>query len=256
MASRRDRPFVRINVATTVDGKLAPSTRHFIPFTSRHDQDLLFQLRAKADAVMCGARTVDLGPVDLGPGTERYRRQRLKNGLSEYNLRVVVSGSASLNPDAEIFRRRFSPVIVLVSESAPNDRVVRLRTVADVVQAFGDSTVDFAKALGWLRTHWNVRHLLCEGGGEINAALFRQDLVDEVCLTLAPLVFGGREAPTMADGEGVSDETLAARLRLTQCRRRGNELFLVYRVRRTGEGLKLKPETTSETPRSDRLTAP
>lgn len=248
---RQARPFVRINVASTLDGKLAPSTRRFIPFTSRRDQRLLFELRTEADAVMSGARTVDLGPVDLGPGAARYRQQRLKNGLAEYNLRVVVSGSASLRPDAEIFRRRFSPIIVLVSGAAPERRVRRLREQADAVEAFGETAVDFAKALAWLRSRWNVRHLLCEGGGEVNAGLFRQGLVDEVYLTLAPLVFGGRSAPTMADGEGILNETDATRLRLTQCRRVGDELFLVYRVRRTAGRLRLKPETRSETPTGD-----
>src|SRR5579859_7408623 len=107
-------PFVLINVATTLDGKLAPANRKFVPFGSPLDRQLLLELRAGADAVMAGARTVDLLPVNLGPGPARYRRQRLRNGLAEYNLRIVVSGSGTLNPKAAIFRRRFSPIIVLV----------------------------------------------------------------------------------------------------------------------------------------------
>ncbi|MEY2428570.1 MAG: hypothetical protein QOJ40_1455 [Verrucomicrobiota bacterium] len=93
-------PFVFINVATTADGKLAPANRKFVPFSSRCDQQLLLELRTRADAVMAGARTVDLMPVKLGPGPAKYRRMRLKNGLAEYNLRVVVSGSGTLDPRA------------------------------------------------------------------------------------------------------------------------------------------------------------
>src|SRR3954471_18132565 len=92
-------PFVFINVATTADGKLAPANRHFVPFGSARDKQLLLQLRTRADAVMAGARTVDLSAVRMGPGGSRYRRMRLKNGLAEYNLRVVVSGSGTLNPN-------------------------------------------------------------------------------------------------------------------------------------------------------------
>ena len=102
MSSPRGLPFVTLNVASTLDGKLAPGTRRFIPFSSERDQRLLLKLRTRADAVLCGARTVDLGPVDLGPGPIHYRRERLRNGLREYNLRIVVSGRGSLNPDAEI----------------------------------------------------------------------------------------------------------------------------------------------------------
>src|SRR6266446_7848931 len=109
-------PFVYLNVATTADGKLAPANRRFVAFSSKRDQRLLLELRARADAVMAGARTVDLVPVNLGPGPAKYRRLRLKNRLAEYNLRVIVSGSGTVDPKAQIFRHHFSPIIVLASE--------------------------------------------------------------------------------------------------------------------------------------------
>ena len=101
---RNGLPFVYLNVATTADGKLAPANRHFVPFSSKRDQDLLIELRTRCDAVMAGARTVDSVPVNLGPGGKKYRDLRVKNGLAEYNLRVVVSGSASLDPAAALAR--------------------------------------------------------------------------------------------------------------------------------------------------------
>src|SRR6266404_1854238 len=155
-------PFVYINVATTADGKLAPPNRKFVPFSSKRDQDLLLELRAQADAVMAGARTVDLMPVSLGPGAEKYRRLRLKNGLAEYNLRVVVSGSGTLDPHAAIFKRRFSPIIILTTGRASSRNLRRLATVADEVRSFGEESLDFVAALRWLRKKWNVRRLLCE----------------------------------------------------------------------------------------------
>jgi riboflavin-specific deaminase-like protein len=230
MPPARDLPLVHINVATTADGKLAPPNRHFVPFGSKRDQELLLQLRASADAVISGATTVGPMPVNLGPGPAKYRTMRLKKGLSEYNLRVVISGSANLNSRAEIFRHRFSPIIVLVTRRAPESKVRRLREVADEVKAFGDKRLNFTEALRWLRKKWGVKRLLCEGGGEVNAGLFQEGLVDEVYHTLCPLVFGGRHAPTMADGDGFPALTDAARLRLKSLRRVGDELFLVWRV--------------------------
>src|SRR5205823_13352614 len=108
-------PFVYINVATTADGKLAPANRRFVAFSSKRDQQLLLELRARPDAVMAGARTVDLVPVNLGPAPSKYRRLRLRNGISAYNVRVVVSGSGTLNAKAQIFRQRFPPIIILAS---------------------------------------------------------------------------------------------------------------------------------------------
>jgi 2,5-diamino-6-(ribosylamino)-4(3H)-pyrimidinone 5'-phosphate reductase len=144
------RPFVFINVATTVDGKLAPENRKFVPFGSKRDLDLLYDLRAEADAALMGARTVDSAPGHYGPGPAKYRRLRIKRGLPEYNLRVVVSGRGTLSPQADIFRYKFSPIIVLTSGRASVRNLRRLRQVADDVEIFGDAELDFAAAFRWL----------------------------------------------------------------------------------------------------------
>ncbi len=224
-------PFVFMNAAITADGKLAPASRHFIPFGSRRDQRHLLELRATADAVMSGARTVDLSPVKLGPGGAKYRRQRLRAGLSEFNLRVVVSGSGSLDPRAEIFKHRFSPIIILTTARA-GDKLRQLRALADEVKICGKTEIHFHYALRWLRRKWKVRRLLCEGGGEINAAIFEAGLVHEVHLTLCPVIFGGNHAPTFADGQGFPTLAKAAQLKTISAKRFGDELFLVARVRR------------------------
>jgi riboflavin-specific deaminase-like protein len=226
------RPFVFINVATSVDGKLAPENRKFVPFGSKRDLDLLYELRARADAALMGARTVDSAPGHYGPGPAKYRRLRLRRGLPEYNLRVVVSGRGTLDPRSDIFRYRFSPIIVLTSARASVRNLRRLRGVADDVEIFGDAELDFRAAFRWLEKKWGVRKILCEGGGELNMALIRQNLVDEIYLTLCPLIFGGRAAPTLADGPGMNSVEQAPKLHLKSMRRIGQELFMVYRVRK------------------------
>src|SRR5439155_6597382 len=80
------------------------------------------------------------------------------------------------------------------------------------------------------RGKWNVRRLLCEGGGELNGALFRAGLVNELHLTICPKIFGGRDAPTIADGKGVLHLADTTRLKLKSMKRAGDELFLVYDV--------------------------
>jgi 5-amino-6-(5-phosphoribosylamino)uracil reductase len=180
--------------------------------------------------VLMGARTVDSAPGHYGPGPNKYRRLRIKRGLPEYNLRVIVSGRGTLNPKSDIFRYRFSPIIVLTSARASVLNLKRLRAVADDVEIFGDDQMDFRAAFQWLRTKWHVKNLLCEGGGELNTALIRQNIVDEIYLTLCPLVFGGRNAPTMADGIGVENVNEATRLQIKTMKRVGQEIYIVYRV--------------------------
>ncbi|HEX3719093.1 MAG TPA: dihydrofolate reductase family protein [Verrucomicrobiae bacterium] len=226
---RRAFPFVFLNAAITADGKIAPVTRHYEPFAGPRDREHLLELRATADAVMAGARTVDLDRVNLGPGPAKFRRLRVKRGLAEYNLRIIVSGSGTIDPNAEIFRRRFSPIVILTSELIPEKKLRELRSLADEVKVMGGTEIDFEKAFRWLRKRWNVERLLCEGGGELNGALFRAGLVDELHLTIAPVIFGGRDAPTLADGAGIELLADAARLRLVSMKRVEADLFLVYR---------------------------
>jgi riboflavin-specific deaminase-like protein len=223
-------PHVFINCATTADGKLAPPGRHFIPFSSARDQEHLLELRATADAVMSGARTVDLAPVKMDAGGAKYRRLRLRKGLAEYNLRIVVSGSGTLNPRAEIFKHRFSPILILTTERASKANIRNLEAVADEVKICGEESLDFDYALRWLREKWQVKNLLCEGGGEINGALIEAGLVDEIHVTLCPVIFGGRRAPTLADGRGFKKLADATRVKLTSQKRVGDELFQVYQV--------------------------
>ncbi|HEX7470048.1 MAG TPA: dihydrofolate reductase family protein [Verrucomicrobiae bacterium] len=222
-------PFVFANFAMTADGKIAFANHMFVPFGSRRDQEHMMELRATADAVMSGARTVDLSPATLGTGGTKYQRLRLKRGLSEYNLRVIVSGSGSVDPKAEIFKRKFSPIIILTTRRASERRLKKLRELADV-KICGQSEINFAAAFRWLRKKWGVKRLLCEGGGEINGALFRAGLVDELHLTICPKIFGGRRAPTIADGQGFTRLADAAQLKLKSARRIGSELFLVFRA--------------------------
>jgi 5-amino-6-(5-phosphoribosylamino)uracil reductase len=219
----------------TADGKIARASRHYVPFSSRRDRQRMMELRATADAVMCGARTLDCYPANLGPGAAKYRRLRLKNGLSEYNLRVILSGAGTIDPKAEIFKHRFSPIIILTSERVSTMLLRRLRGLADEVETFGDDELDCTAALRWLRRKWNVKRLLCEGGGKTNGALFRAGLVNEVYLTVCPVLFTGRGAPTLADGAGIERLSDACRLDLMSMKRGGDEMFLRYRVEAPSE---------------------
>ena len=114
-------------MAMTADGKIANANRAVSSFSSRRDQSHLLELRATADAVMTGARTADTNPVNLGPGPAKYRRVRLRRGLAEYNLRIIVSRTGSVNPKAHVFQRTFSPIIILTTHRASARRLKRLR---------------------------------------------------------------------------------------------------------------------------------
>jgi len=220
-------PFVFVNMAMTADGKIATANRAVHSFGSPRDLRHLYELRATADAVICGARTVEISESTMGNGGERFRQQRLKNGRSEFNLRIIVSGSGSIDPAAKIFQHRFSPIIVLTTRRASATNLRALRPLADEVKICGKSEIDFPAALRWLRSKLGIQRLLSEGGGELNDALFRAGLVDEINLTVCPKIFGGRSAPTIADGQGFEKLSLTRRFRFASTRSIQGELFTV-----------------------------
>jgi riboflavin-specific deaminase-like protein len=219
-------------MAMTADGKIATANRAVSSFGSARDHEHLLELRATADAVMAGARTVDSNPVNLGPGPAKFRRQRLKRGLSEYNLRVIVSGGGSINPNAEVFKHGFSPIILLTTERASATARRRLLALTGELMICGEREINFPAVLRWLKEKWKVKRLLCEGGGELNDALFRAGLVNELHLTVCPNILGGRRAPTIADGLGFNRLAEVAQFRLKSSRRIGDEMFLVFERKR------------------------
>ena len=147
------------------------------------------------------------------------------------NLRVIVTGSGSINPQAEIFRHRFSPLILLTTARASRRRLDRLRPLVDELRVCGDCDIDFPETLRWLRRTWGVKRLLCEGGGELNDALFAAGLVHQLHLTVCPRIFGGRDGPTIADGVGAGALARATHLEMRSAKRVGDEMFFVYDVK-------------------------
>ena len=215
-------------MAITADGKIATANRAVSSFGSHRDHDHLLELRATADAVMNAAGTVNANPINMGPGPRKYRLMRTRHGLAEYNLRIIVTGSGDINPKAAVFKHRFSPIIILTTGRADPRKLNPLRPLTAEIKVCGQREIDFPTALTWLRQKWKIKRLLCEGGGELNDALFRAGLVNELHLTICPKIFGGRLAPTIAEGTGVLKLSDAVRLKLKSMKRVGDELFVVY----------------------------
>jgi 5-amino-6-(5-phosphoribosylamino)uracil reductase len=221
-------PFVLVNMAMTADAKIATANRTIHSFGSPRDLRHLYELRATTDAVMCGARTVEISHSLLDNGGERFTRRRLRQGLASHNLRVLVSGSGTIDLNADIFQTRFSPIVILTTARISKTNLSRLQKAVQEVKIAGQTEINFRAALRWLHKKWKVKRLLCEGGGELNAAIFAADLVDEVHLTICPQIFGGRTAPTIAEGGEAPSLALAKKFKLNGVRRTEGELFTVF----------------------------
>lgn len=226
-AVRPTRPYVVLNMAMTADGKIATANREVTSFGSARDARHLMELRATADAILCGAGTVNEPGITLGLEGAAWVRQRRVRGLSALPLRVIVSGRGRVRPEADVFKSPGGPVVVIASRAAPESALRELRRCADAVVTFGTNEVDIGAALRWLQASRGVRRLVCEGGADLNDALFRADVVDEFHVTLCPKLFGGRSAPTLVEGRGLPRLAEARRFAWRSWRRVGGEIFAV-----------------------------
>ena len=189
----------------------------------------MYELRSTADAILCGARTIEQSHSTLGNGPDSWTRRRLRGGLKRYPVRVVVSGSGTISRSAELWSHEFGPIVVATTSRASKTKLDWLRRYAAAVWVTEADEIDWSQCLRRLHLEFGVRRALSEGGGELNDALFRARLVQELHLTWCPWVLGGRYAPTLADGRGQAMLAAAAKGSLVRCRRIGNEVALTYR---------------------------
>ena len=225
-----DRPFVYLNMATTVDGKITSATREYPRLTTRYDRDTMDRLRAESDAILVGARSIRADNPFLHIRSEEMRVHRRSLGKPDSLLRIVVTASLDLDLESRFFDDTFgTDRIIATVEEAPRERLARLESKAEIWQ-IGRARVDLRVLLERLKQR-GVERLLAEGGGELNWALLEHDLVDELYVTVAPTLLGGRDAPTLLEGTGLAMAD-QRRLRLLDLHREGDELYLRYAISR------------------------
>ncbi len=211
-----DRPYIFTNTVTTLDGKLILGE----PGTSAKglgspiDQRLMHLLETHADAILIGSGT-------LRADTHlRYPPEV---------IRAVVTTSGDLPLEHSFFQAP-GRALVFAPSHLPVDKQASLQRVA-TLHLVGETRVEVQQVVKILHTHYEVRYLLVEGGGNLNFFFFDADLVDEVFLTLAPKVKGGGHLPTMVDGAGLPRERVP-QYELVSAYLEGSELFLRYRRQR------------------------
>lgn len=176
--------WVRGNMVMSLDGRVTVDGR-VGPLTGDADQRVLVALRQLADVVLVGAGTVraeGYGPL----ADPAWADARDALGLAAEPRLAIVSNSAHLAPDAPVFADGHRPLLVVPGATAVDEAI---RDRCDVLRA-GDHAVDLDAALTALRER-GLGRILTEGGPTLLGDLIAADLLDELCLTIAPLLVGG-----------------------------------------------------------------
>jgi len=229
-----ERPFVTMNVAASIDGKIAPVGGGKVNFGSAEDRALMEELRARADGVVIGGGTLRSEDPPLIIRDPEVRGRRLVTKGKPHPLNITVStGLPDGLAEMDFFREPETEKLVFTTERASpalRETAGRFARV-EVVALDASGRVDLTEVLRGL-PRLGVRNLLLEGGGELNFSMLQADLIDEIYLTLCPFAFGGRTAPTPFDGDGLPKERVRKlALRESRVGSKG-ELFLRYELLR------------------------
>jgi riboflavin biosynthesis pyrimidine reductase len=173
------------------------------------DKQVFGMLRGMADGILVGAGTLRTENYKAVRPLASRREWRRSVGLAEFPRLVVVSGRLDLDPAQAAFADAPVRPVVITHGSADDERRDAISAVADVL-VHGVDRVDLTAAVAELRSAYGLRHLLCEGGPALFGTLHAANLVDEVCLTVSPLLAGAGSG-RIIDGPHGTVERMALR---------------------------------------------
>lgn len=220
-----NRPFVFINVAMTADGKIDTFERRGSAISSARDKDRVDRLRAESDAVMVGGKTLLDEDPKLTIKSEELRAERQAGGLPPNPIKVGVVTEARLRPDSEFLNAGPANIVIFTTRWTSKHHVSLLKSRGVDVYVDDSEKVNLPKALETLK-QIGVERLMVEGGATLNFELLRLGLVDEVSAYVAPMIFGGANAPTLAAGAGLErSEAIPLKLILAEAWEDGGVLL-------------------------------
>lgn len=213
------RPYVILNAAMTLDGKIATKTGSS-EISGEKDLVRVHELRKEMDAIMVGINT-------LLADDPRLTVHKIEAKREDNPVRIVVDSKARTPLNFRILNND-APTIIAVTESADSLKVEELEKRVTVLKC-GKDRVDLKSLMKELSRR-GIKTLMLEGGSTLNYSMFENGLVDEIRVCVAPMIVGGVQAKTLVDGEGIDKMKDAIKLELIRSYSLGPDLILEYRV--------------------------
>ncbi len=215
---RTGRPLITLKCAMSLDGKIATRTGDSKWITGERARRFAHRLRAEHGCVLVGVNTVLKDDPLL---TARLR------GVKNQPLRVVLDSRLRTPADARVVKQAAAPTLLFCTEPMPSHAALLQAPHVEIVALPPDTDgrVPVSKVVAHLAQR-GIVGILVEGGGEVIASFLRAGLADRVAFFYAPMLIGGREAPTPVEGEGAAQMADAIKLAQLRCRRLGTDWLL------------------------------
>ena len=220
------KPYVILNAAMTLDGKIATETGSS-NISGKEDLIRVHELRKEVDAIMVGINTV----IADDP---RLTVHKIESKKEDNPIRVVVDGKGRIPIESRITNDD-APTIMAVSDDYKSDL-----TASDKYQVLknkgvdfffaGEKQVDLIKLMDYLYEK-GVKTLMLEGGSTLNFSMIKDGLIDEIRICVAPMVVGGVNAISLFGGDGFMTMDESVKLELVDSFSCGKDLVLKYKVK-------------------------
>ena len=213
----KSKPYIILSAAISIDGKIATRTGDS-KLSSNQDYIRLHKLRSKVDGILVGKNTVMHDNPLL---TVRYTG-------GKNPVRIILDSQGSISSKSKILQTSNEvPTIIAVSKKITKSNLKKLYKFPVDVIITGEHSVNIKSLLKKLSDK-KITTILVEGGGTINWEFIKQNLFDELIITLSPFLIGGNNAVSFIQGNGFDKISKSPNLRLKSIKRLKNHLVLNY----------------------------
>ena len=213
----RSRPHITLSGAITLDGKLATRTGDS-KLSTKRDKIRVYKLRSKVDAIIIGKNTAKIDDPLLS----------IHNIKGKNPIRVILDSNGTLDINSRIIKTCSKiPTIIAVSKKAKPKNLEKLKKFPITVLVCGNDKIDIKNLLKILKQK-KIKNILLEGGGITNWTFVKENLVNDIIITVTPYLVGGNTATTLVDGVGFSKIIGSTKLKLKNVRKVKNEITLHY----------------------------
>jgi len=211
------KPYIILSAAISVDGKIATRTGDS-KLSSNQDLHRLHKLRTKVDAIIIGKNTLMRDDPLL---TVRYTK-------GKNPIRIILDSKGEISTKSKILQTSSKiPTIIAVSKKITKLNLQKLNNFPVKVIVTGEKSVNIKSLLKKLSEE-KIKTILVEGGGTVNWEFIKQNIFDELIITLSPFVIGGNDSISFVQGSGFDKITKSPNLQLKSVKRLKNHLVLNY----------------------------
>ena len=216
-------------LAMTADGKIADCQSSAARFGSSNDKIHLEQQVSLADGVIFGANTLRSYGTTMSVSNPQLIEERKKRSQSLQPVQIVVSKSGNFDPDWRFFQQQIPRWLLTTPNSAKLwQNMPEFERIIVINPDLDNTSINWTSAFERLQ-QLGLNRLAILGGGKLIASLIAVDLIDELWLTICPIIFGGKTAPTPVEGKGFL-QSEGKKLKLLEVKQIEDELFLHYQV--------------------------